>query len=459
MTYRRADQHGDPSPIDPQLYQREDLRAALARHDFATVYRALVDEQGLSQRRIATLTGQAQSDVSDILGGRHVHTYSVLRRIVAGLGIPPELAGLSERDPDDADAYPGQVTVADSEEAEKLLRRHLLAQGGIAITGATVAKLGALLAELPGPPPVPLPSRLDYAHVTQVRDLTRRLDEATTTFGSNPEVSTASAAWGTALLGIPGAEPVRQALMVAAAQLHIQAGWAGFDAGLYRRALHHYSQALELGAQAGDAYLQALALNYAGLATTEHGHPNDGLKMLQCARVASWAIPARPDPDVVVIGEASRAAVEACGLADSATALAALGDPEGAHRNLMTSRQIWRPGRGEPAGDLDRVAASMELQRGRLDTAEQFAAASRRRWQGISQVNHAQSGAVLSTIYVTAGDSRGLPMAHQTLTDAGKLRSIRLRRQWVLPLAEALDTRPGADARDLARQARQVAAT
>ncbi|MGH3906406.1 MAG: hypothetical protein ACRDTE_19840 [Pseudonocardiaceae bacterium] len=34
-----------------------------------------------------------------------------------------------------------------------MLRRHLLAQGGVAITGAMVTKLGELLTELPGPPP------------------------------------------------------------------------------------------------------------------------------------------------------------------------------------------------------------------------------------------------------------------------------------------------------------------
>lgn len=460
MSYRQTGQSAGSPAIDPQLYERDDVRDAIARHDFATVYRALRDEQGVSQRRIADLTGQAQSDVSDILTGRrHVHTYSVLRRIVTGLGIAPEMAGLSAHDPADPDAYPGQVTVVDLEEVERMLRRHLLARGGIVITGAAVAHLGRLLGELPQPHPVPLPARLDHVHVTQVRDLTRKLDTATTTVGANPQVSTASAAWATRLLDVAGDEPVKYALMVAVGQLHIQAGWAVFDAGLYHRALDHFTEALELGTQAGDPYLQALALNYAGLASTEHGHPNDGLKLLQCAQITSWNLPAQPDPDIVVIGEASRAAVEACGLADSATALAALGDTEAAHRNLMTSRQLWQPQHGEPAGDLDRVTACLEIHRGRLDTAEQFAAASLRRWHGLSPVNHTQSRAVLATIYVRAGDSRGLPLAHQTITAVSKLSSVRARRQWVLPLADALDTRPGADARDLARQARQVATT
>ena len=34
--------------------------------------------------------------------------------------------------------------------------------------------------------------------------------------------------------------------MVAVAQLHIWAGWAGFDAGLYGRAMAHYARGLQL---------------------------------------------------------------------------------------------------------------------------------------------------------------------------------------------------------------------
>jgi hypothetical protein len=32
---------------------------------------------------------------------------------------------------------------------------------------------------------------------------------------------------------------VNRALMVAVAELHVEAGWSGFDAGLYDRAMHH----------------------------------------------------------------------------------------------------------------------------------------------------------------------------------------------------------------------------
>jgi transcriptional regulator with XRE-family HTH domain len=80
--------------IDPAWWERPDLRAALAVRDIGAVYRALAD-LGVSQRRIAALTGQSQSEVSEILSGRRVIAYEVLERIAEGLGIPREMIGLS----------------------------------------------------------------------------------------------------------------------------------------------------------------------------------------------------------------------------------------------------------------------------------------------------------------------------------------------------------------------------
>jgi hypothetical protein len=88
--------------------------------------------------------------------------------------------------------------------------------------------------------------------VVKVRDLTRRLDEATINAGSDPEVSSAAAGWASRLLDVPGPDAVRKALMTAVAELHIEAGWSGFDAGLYDRMMFHYAHALELSTEAGD---------------------------------------------------------------------------------------------------------------------------------------------------------------------------------------------------------------
>ena len=99
-----------------------------------------------------------------------------------------------------------------------------------------------------------------------------------------------------------------------------------------------------MATEAGDAYCQALSLNCAGLAAVEHGDPNEGLKLLQVGTVTARDVP--PDRGAVVVGEGSRAALQACASADSATALGRLGYPEAprlADTALAEARELWRP--------------------------------------------------------------------------------------------------------------------
>jgi len=60
-------------PIEPEFFDSDEMRAALTARDIATVYR-LLGRLGVSQRRIAQLTGQSQSEVCEILNGRQVRT-------------------------------------------------------------------------------------------------------------------------------------------------------------------------------------------------------------------------------------------------------------------------------------------------------------------------------------------------------------------------------------------------
>lgn len=438
---------------DPAMFEGAEMRAALAARDVTLVYR-LLSQRGVTQREIARRTGQSQSEVSNILRGRQVRDVTVLERIADGLGIPRarmRLAGVAAREDG---SYGGEVTVADlpEEVIAEMLRRHLLALGAITTAGAAV--VGELV-ELPGPAPVALPSRLSHVHVGQVRDLTRRLGEAGNTGGAGPAVLSAAAVEAERLLGVSGDELVRRALMVAVAELHIEAGWAGFDTGRYHRAVHHFTAALELATEARDAYLQSIALQYAGAATVEHGHPDDGLKMIQFSLVKAWDIP-RDEQRAVVVGQSGRAAQEACGRASAATAMADLGKLDAADVEVAKSRQLWLPTRADRFGDLDRPAALLALRRGRLDAAESLAAASVRRWEGISQISRTHSGVVLATVHVRAGEPDGLSLAHGAITAVPKLGSVRVRKRLVL-LADELAARPGTDANDLARMAHQVA--
>jgi hypothetical protein len=79
---------------DPATWRRPEMVAALAARDVSAVFR-LLRRVGMSQQRIAALTGQSQPEVSAIMHGRKVMSYSVLLRVADGLGIPRGLAGLA----------------------------------------------------------------------------------------------------------------------------------------------------------------------------------------------------------------------------------------------------------------------------------------------------------------------------------------------------------------------------
>ncbi len=60
--------------IPDQVWQRHDMRLALAQRDIAAVYRIL-QKYGVSQRRIAAVTDQSQSEISEIMAaGGWCHT-------------------------------------------------------------------------------------------------------------------------------------------------------------------------------------------------------------------------------------------------------------------------------------------------------------------------------------------------------------------------------------------------
>lgn len=80
--------------IDPTLLDDDTVRAALATRDVGTLYR-LLGRLGVTQRQIAQLTDQSQSEVCEILKGRKVRDVWVLERITDGLGIPRARMGLS----------------------------------------------------------------------------------------------------------------------------------------------------------------------------------------------------------------------------------------------------------------------------------------------------------------------------------------------------------------------------
>lgn len=100
------------------------------------------------------------------------------------------------------------------------------------------------------------------------------------------------------------------------------------------------------------------------------------------------------------------------------------------------------------------------LHLGQLDTAEPALAVSAQTFQQSSDRREGvQADTNLALVHVKTADSRGLAMAREAIAEVSMTKSGNARELWLEPLAEALDARPSSDARELARSARQVAAT
>src|SRR6266540_7482695 len=124
------------SPIPPEEWEKPEMRSALAAREVSTIYK-LLRRRGVSQRQIAAMTGQSQSEVSEILKGRQVMAYDVLVRIADGLGVPRGYMGLAY-DEVTANRVVGTADGQQAEEDESVKRRRFLAHAAQVTMGAAV---------------------------------------------------------------------------------------------------------------------------------------------------------------------------------------------------------------------------------------------------------------------------------------------------------------------------------
>jgi transcriptional regulator with XRE-family HTH domain/tetratricopeptide (TPR) repeat protein len=262
------------------------MRTALAAREVSSVYR-LLRRTGVSQRQIAAMTGQSQSEVSEILKGRQVMAYDVLARIADGLGVPRGYMGLAY---DEVTAIRVAVTREPSqlEESEAVKRREFLAHAAGVTMGANVlgTNTGAWVAN---PVQTPAPGRIGMTDVRQVEAATRALRSLDYQYGGGfcRDAVVAQLSWGQQMLGATGTELVKQRLHVALADLYNLAGWTSFDIGLTDSARTHFGKALELAKAGGSEPLVANILYRMGRVYLHKQSPNDALKMFQLGQLAA----------------------------------------------------------------------------------------------------------------------------------------------------------------------------
>jgi transcriptional regulator with XRE-family HTH domain len=436
-------------PLDPALFEDDEMRAALAARDIGKVYRYL-RRLGISQRQTAQLTGQSQSEVSEIIRGRQVRDVTVLERIADGLGLPRARLGVSygEKAP--------EASSAEEEVDEDVKRRALIATTSAAALGEVLLGLGEPIG-LALATAHALPSQLSISHVQIVRAVTERLRGVSRCYGGQAGLFGAAATIYTRWMQVPAPEATKAQLAAALAELHTEAGWCCYDEGV--DGTGHFTRALRLAGEAKDVCGVANAALHAGATLVRGGHPNDALKLFQLGQFHLRLFPSRQPTPGTVPADPQLAILTAQLTRQSATAYAVMKGPDEADHYLAEANDGWEPQHAFQRAGADLVAAGIQLDLGRLETAEQLAASAARTYsEGRHRRGRVEAELMVAEAHVRAGEPQGLTLARHAITEVSTLHSVAARRERLMPLATALNTRPGIETQELARKARHIAA-
>jgi transcriptional regulator with XRE-family HTH domain len=317
--HEQADDHDTPEPLEvPPLpddgylpipvrhttivtwenWEDPEMRDALAAREISTVYK-LLRRRGLSQRQIAAMTGQSQSEVSEILKGRRVIAFDVLVRIADGLGIPVGYMGLAYDEVTAARLAAARAAEArktlGTDEPETVKRRKFLAHAAAIVVGADSGSW-----EL-----APAPGRIGMTDVQQMEAATRTLRSRSQHWDRFcHDALVEQLFWGQEMLNSHCTEVVRRRLNVAIADLHNLAGWTSFTVGSIDSARDHFGRALELAKAGGSDELMANILYRMGRVYLHEKAPNDALKMFQLGQIAAQQSGFEPAVAVICASQA-----------------------------------------------------------------------------------------------------------------------------------------------------------
>lgn len=385
------------------------------------VLRAARERAGVSQNRMTRLAHYSKSLISAIERGTRTVRPEHVAAYEAALGVRIE-----------ATDYPGNGVIAATHVGvgDNMKRRLFLA----ALPGAA---LGGTALGLPYPGDLPL--TLGTTDVQAIEDMTRRFRELARTYGGHAGIVSDAARRSARFMSVSAAEPVHERLTLALSDLHELAGWCCYDEMYDDHARWHYGQAVEVTSDGDQA---ASALRFAGVLESVNGEPADALELYRLAEIKRGA---HGDPD---LGAWLHAV--------SALDLAIMDRSDRARSELAAAQDGWNPTDPGERADTDYQTALVLDRLGQTDTAERLAAGTN--GGGRHRPVGAFASVLRARLHVHNGDSGGLPLARQAISQVSRLRSMRARQR-LGPLVTALDARPGSDSRELARWARQVAAT
>ncbi|MFD1657017.1 helix-turn-helix domain-containing protein [Streptomyces caeni] len=299
-----------PGPLAPEVLDRDDVKRALAEHDFAAAFSLFKKWGGLSQNRIASACQLTPGKVSTIISGQQqVTSFDVICRIADGLRIPGRMVGLAdrpwERQPDTSDPPPPAAArstddgpwrptatvhlAADLTRSDLVMDRRAAARAlaGAALSGA------ALLDSLEGwlqPAPATQSSqrrgRIGMREVEQLEGTARAFRAWDHRYGGGLRRKAVVGQLNEVAghLEEHQAADVEQGLFRVMAYLGGTAATIAWDSGLQRQAQNYYLLALRAAHAAGDAAFGANVLAGMARQMLYRDRPQDALELVHLAQ-------------------------------------------------------------------------------------------------------------------------------------------------------------------------------
>jgi transcriptional regulator with XRE-family HTH domain len=248
--------------VDPALWERPDVRAALISGDYGALLKAVRKWTGDSQSAVAGRCGLSQPDVSAIESGRRqVLTAAVQARILNGLDVPPALR-------------PGNTAVVLPEPV--LARRGVLTAAGIGLGAAALAEPFERLSHA-----LKFPARLDGKAVDALEAAgAAHFDQEEHLPARHLMAHVAGHVDLVSLLLAGAADKHRARLAVLAGESAALAGWLAYDTGDIRSARGYWQTALDAARHATDGPLVALVLCYLSYPTGADGDHAKAARLL-----------------------------------------------------------------------------------------------------------------------------------------------------------------------------------
>ncbi|MDH6465805.1 tetratricopeptide (TPR) repeat protein [Micromonospora sp. A200] len=261
--------------IPRHVLEREDMRAALAQHDFGTVFLLARKWAGISYSRIAEACAIKAERVGALARGQgSIATYEKISLIADAMRIPGHMLGLAPRD------WEANQTATPDARGETVNRRDFLrvsAVGASTLLGAVdIADLSSgrrLGAELP---------KVLARRTARLR----RLDDV---LGGGDTLRLYLSEYETTKKLVAGGsytDVVEQRLQAVLAEQAQQAGWAAFDAGKLDLSKQLYGESHRIANQAHAADLAGNALAFMAYQTVG-GDPREAVAIAEASCAAA----------------------------------------------------------------------------------------------------------------------------------------------------------------------------